>query len=286
MPSYGKAFLAVPVLAAVGLAVTASVPAGPAAGSPAESVEVTAFTVPYRQLEIASIIAGVLGDVHVEEGDEVTAGQVLAELRADIMEAQVAVAKARVTAAEYELTGRIAHHEVLVEDFERAENLHNQGVMSDKEHAEAKLKMVLAEYAVETARASREVQELEFQQSEAELDLTVLRAPIDGDILRIEKNIGEAVERYSPVLTMVSVDPLYVVAYVPVSTAGRIHPGMQATLELENRPGEDLECSVAVVDKVADVASGTYRIKLTLPNPGKVITAGAKGALSLRLPPQ
>jgi RND family efflux transporter MFP subunit len=291
MPSYGKAVLAVAVLAALGLVVLvpgvmASEPAGSRAGPGSESVDVTAFTIPYRQLEIASIIAGVLGEVHVEEGDEVEAGQVLAQLRADIMEAQVAVAQARVEAAEYELTGRIAHHEMLEEDFARADSLHDQGVMSDREHAEAELKMVLARYAVETAKAAKQVQELEFQQSKAELDLTVLRAPIDGDILRIEKNVGEAVERYSPVLTMVSVDPLYVVAYVPVATAGRIKPGMRAMLTLENRPGDELKCSVAVVDKVADVASGTYRIKLTLPNPEKSITAGAKGTLSLTLAAQ
>jgi RND family efflux transporter MFP subunit len=278
----GKAALAVALLAVAGLSAAASAPAQ----GGTDTVEVTAFTMPFRQLEIASLVAGVLGKVRVEEGDEVVAGQVLAELRADIMEAQVAVGKAKVKAAEYELTGRIAHHQMLKEDFERAESLHNQGVMSDQQHAEAKLKMVLSEYAVETAKAAKEVQELESQQNEAELDLSVLRAPIDGQVFRIGRNVGEAVERYSPVLTMVSVDPLYVVAYVPVATAGRIGPGMKARLALENRPGEELTCTVAVVDKVADVASGTYRIKLTLPNPDKEITAGAKGTLSLRMPAQ
>ncbi len=41
---------------------------------------------------------------------------------------------------------------------------------------------------------------------------------------------------------------------------------------------------MAVVDKVADAASGTYRVKLTLPNPDRSITAGAKGTLTFKLP--
>jgi hypothetical protein len=61
---------------------------------------------------------------------------------------------------------------------------------------------------------------------------------------------------------------------------------MKGSLTLENRPDEQSECLVAVVDKVADVASGTYRVKLTLPNPDKELTAGAKGTLSLRLAPR
>ena len=78
-------------------------------------------------------------------------------------------------------------------------------------------------------------------------------------------------------LILVSVDPLFVIAYVPMSAGNRIRAGDKAQFRLDDVPGQPLECQVAVVDRVGDAASGTCRVKLTLPNPGRQIKAGAKG---------
>lgn len=69
-----------------------------------------------------------------------------------------------------------------------------------------------------------------------------------------------------------------------MATSGRIKVGMKAVATLENMADKPLEATVAVVDPVADAASGTYRVKLTLPNPDKALTAGAKGTLGFVLP--
>lgn len=251
---------------------------------PAEAVEVTAFTMPFRELDVASEIGGVLTAVRVEEGDEVREGDALAEFRADVLQAKVAVSEGRIKLAQVQMTAEQAAYEMLKQEYERAAKLFEQKVMSDQQYHKAKLEMDLAALRVESAKAQEKVAELAAALDRAELARTVVRAPISGQVFRILKRPGEAVEAQGPILKMVSVDPLYVIAYAPISTSGKVRVGMKAPVMLENMPERPLRATVAVVDKVADAASGTYRVKLTLPNPDRTITAGAKGTLRFDLP--
>ena len=82
---------------------------------------------------------------------------------------------------------------------------------------------------------------------------------------------------------MVTVDPLDVITYVPIDTVGHIRVGSTASLKLEGVAPAPLVCTVKVVDRVTDPASGTYRIKLSLPNPDRLIPAGARGNLTFVL---
>jgi RND family efflux transporter MFP subunit len=260
--------------------------AGPQAAeaAPPASVEVTAFSMPFRELDVASEIGGVLTAVHVEEGDDVTEGQALAEFKADVLQAGLAVGEARVKAAGVELASDESSYEILNSEYERALKLLEQKVMSEQQYNKARLDMELARWRVESAKAAQRVAELSVAFNRAQLEQTVVRAPITGRVFRVLKRAGEAVEVNGPVMKIVSVDPLYVIGYVPVATSGRIKVGMKAVATLENMADKPLEATVAVVDPVADAASGTYRVKLTLPNPDKTLTAGAKGTLGFVLP--
>ncbi len=247
-------------------------------------VEVNAFTMPYRQLKIPGEIGGVLVTMNVEEGDEVTEGEVLAEFRADGLKAQLDVAKARTATADAQIKAAEATSKLADTEHERAKTLLGDGLITDQELLKMKLDAKVAELNIDVAKVEKRVRELEVEQSQTVLARTIVRAPIDGLVFRIEKRAGEAVEIYNPILAMVSLDPLYVVTNVPVKTTGRIQRGMVAMLRLETDPDDELQCTVEIVDRVADAASGFYRVKLTLPNPDKTIIAGARGTITFKLP--
>jgi RND family efflux transporter MFP subunit len=262
---------------------------GSAAGAPdekADVVEVVAFTAPFRELEIASETGGVLTEVHVDEGDEVERGRVLVELKSDVLRARLAVSQARTALAALQIRARQTTSESCENEFQRCARMLGQGLLDDQRFQRAKLERDIAELNVEAAELEKRVYELEALQDRAELNQAIVRAPTDGQVFRVLKRAGEAVERHAPVLSIVCIDPLYVVTNAPISTAGRIRVGMKARLRLESLRAQPLECTVAVVDRVADAASGTYRVKLSLPNPGKRITAGAKGAVTFKLTEQ
>ncbi len=256
---------------------------GPASDPPADSFEVVAFTTPFRELQVACETSGVLAKVHVEEGQKVAKDDLLAELKGGVQRAQLALSKARVEFAKLQIMACQATYTTRKTEYERVSRLFEQKISTAEERDKAKLDMELANLDLENAIAEKKIYELVAERDDEALKQTVIRAPRDGEVFRVFKRAGEAVEPRDPVLSLVCVDPLYVVAHLPISTAGRVKAGAKAAFLLESRAKVPLECTVTVVDKVADAASGTYRVKLTLPNPADEIMAGAKGALRLHL---
>lgn len=252
------------------------------AGDADESVEVPAFTVAYKQLQIASEMGGVIAKVHVgKEGVAVKKDETLVELRSDILQANLAVSKARIASAELQIEAYEKTLETRTREYKRLKKLADEGVESEEKLEKAKLEMDLAVLSLKNAKAQKIVYELTTKRDEALLAQTRIKAPCDGRVLRITKRTGEAVDQHDPVLILVVVEPLYVIAFVPIDTARRIKEGMKAKIILED--GRTRECIVEGVDPVADPGSGKDRVKLVLENPGAGILAGTKGKLYFAL---
>jgi len=265
----------------VGVAGTQGAPVP--SGAEVTSVTVDAFTVPHRQLEIASQIGGVVTEVIVEEGDRIRAGQELMRLNDDLLRAQLAVSEARLQSARHQIAAAKARHEMLQKVYEREQELFDKDISSQADLDKARLDRDLAALSIENAENDLKIATLMAERDRVAVEQTVIRAPSDGEVFRIEVRAGEAVEPLGPVLRSVTVDPLDVVAYVPIGTVGRIRAGMKASLSLKEVAAEPFPCTVSVVDLVADPASGTYRVKATLPNPDRRIAAGARGTLTIDL---
>jgi multidrug efflux pump subunit AcrA (membrane-fusion protein) len=84
-----------------------------------------------------------------------------------------------------------------------------------------------------------------------------------------------------PILRIAQLDPLYIEAIVPMTEFGSIQPGMRASIASEIDPDQKLSAEVVVVDGMGDAASGTFGIRLALPNPDYGIPAGVKCQLRL-----
>jgi len=243
-----------------------------------ESCEVPAFTIAYKKLEIASEMGGVIAAVHVaKEGVAVKKGDTLVELKSDLLRANLAVSKARIASAKLQVEAYKKTLETRTNEYNRLKELHDQGVETKEKLEKAKLEMDLADLSLKNAKAQRVVYELTAKRDETLLARTLIKAPCDGRVLRIVKHTGEAVDEHGTVLILVVVEPLYVVAFVPIEDARRIKEGMKAKIVLED--GRSRECTVEGVDPVADPGSGKDRIKLVLENPGAEILAGSKGKL-------
>lgn len=249
----------------------------------ADTVEVTAFTVPFRMVELATDAGGVVQKVHCEEGDAVKEGQLLVELRSDMVKAERAVTLSRLESGRVQVTAAEITFTQRKMDLERVASLAQKKIVSQEDHDKARLEMELSRLAIDNAKAQVKMIEVAAQRDEEAIRRTQVQAPHDGTVVRIYKREGEAVQERTPVASISCLDPLYVIANLPISTAGKVPVGAKGRLTLEHMPDRVLTCDVTVVDNVVDPASGMYRVKLTLPNPGGKIAAGAKGKLSLTL---
>jgi len=87
--------------------------------------------------------------------------------------------------------------------------------------------------------------------------------------------MGERVDSEAIVL-LAKIDPLYVEVILPVSQLGKIKKGMKAKVYTQAITNTNWVATVSQVDKVMDAASGTFIIRLNLPNPKHEIPAGLR----------
>jgi multidrug efflux pump subunit AcrA (membrane-fusion protein) len=85
--------------------------------------------------------------------------------------------------------------------------------------------------------------------------------------------VGEVVDDET-ILRIAQIHPLRVEVVLPAAMYGSIRPGMRAAIEPES-PGDRVHvASVTIVDPVIDAASGTFGVRLMLPNPDHKIPGG------------
>jgi membrane fusion protein (multidrug efflux system) len=103
-----------------------------------------------------------------------------------------------------------------------------------------------------------------------------ITSPIDGVI--VERNLGGGEYAYeqAPITTVSQIDPLNVEVYVPVALFGNIPVGSLALVRPEEPIGGYHTATVDVVDQVFDARSGTFGVRLKLPNPDGLIPGGLR----------
>jgi len=149
-----------------------------------------------------SHFAVVIGKLYIDTNDPVTAGQPIALLDSyDATKANVARLKAELQQADRE--------------YQRYARLFADGVVSASERESWQFK-------VETLRA-------ELQRAEAELELAVVRSPINGHVLDVHARQGE---RVGPdgIAELGQTDAMYAVAEVYETDAPRVRIGQRATV--------------------------------------------------------
>jgi hypothetical protein len=77
-------------------------------------------------------------------------------------------------------------------------------------------------------------------------------------------------------LRLAQIDPLRVEVIVPVSAFGMIEVGQIAIVQPEEPVVGNYQAEIVIVDRVADAASGTFRVALDLPNPDYSLPSGLK----------
>jgi len=237
---------------------------------------------PAESVVVAAPQIGVVSGVEVERGDVVIEGQVLATLESSTERASVALAKAR-AATDAAIKAAIERHELQKHRVERGRELLKGSVLSQVQLLELQSEMLIAAAAVREARDNRRLAELELVRAEATLELKTIRSPLDGVVVDVMLSKGEYADP-PQVLELAKIHPLHVEAYAPISLLEKIEVGDTATVFVEEPVGGSQVAHVTVVDPVVDGASGTFGLRLELPNPEHRPLAGLRCRLELASP--
>jgi len=239
---------------------------------------------PYRKIEIRSSVEALIDTVHVQRGSIVRKGQRLVDLHSEVETAALASAKYRAV-MEGQVKSSEARVEYATDKLRRRETLSQQNFVSsqDRDDAAAELRVAQADFL--EARDNRQLSVLESKRLEALLRQRTLTSPFDGVVTEVEQHPGELAqtgEGARPILKMAQIHPLRVEVVLPVALYNLIRTGAQAEIEAEAPSRGRHRASVQIVDKVVDSASGTFGVRLELPNPAGNILAGVKCKVRFR----
>lgn len=196
-------------------------------------------TAPIEAFDEADVIAKVAGEVReilVEEGDEVSKGQVLARLDGDRLR--------------LELNESAARLRKLQRDYERNVDLSERGLVSEGDFEKIKFEM-------EALQAAHNLASLE-------LDYTQIRAPIDGVISERFIKLGNTLSVNDPVFRVTSLLPLVAYLHVPEREFRSIQVGQPVGLDIDALQGPPVISSVTRVSPIVDPATGTFKITIEI----------------------
>jgi RND family efflux transporter MFP subunit len=173
-------------------------------------------------------------------------------------------AEAAVASAEAGVAANEVQRQNALTNYERTQELHAAGVVSDQALEAAKLQYDLlntgaAEAGLAQAQASLNI----ARQNLADCDVT---SPMNGIVGRIDVAVGDTANPMNPVAVINNTADLEVEVKVSESDVLSVKPGTSVKVRIKAVSEEPLTGTVKSVASVADSVSRTYPVKISLPN--------------------
>ena len=199
------------------------------------------------EVDVAAKYPGRLATLSVNEGDEVTAGQVVGTIASPETEAQLLGAQAQVLKSKQALAEAIAliaqrksDLEFTRTDFERAKPLLEHGNISQQMTDMRRNKFEAAEAGLAAANAQRDQAQSSIKAAEADVvrlqsiltDL-VLLSPRSGRVQYRLARAGEVLAAGQRVLTILDLNDVYMTIYLSADDAGKLMLGDEARTILD-----------------------------------------------------
>jgi len=211
-----------------------------------------------RQVEVAAETSGRVISEPIRKGAFVEAGQVLCELDPGTRPSALAEARARVSEAQArEVEARI--------NINAAERLGEGGYASETRVAEARAGQEAALAGVQAAEAG-------VQAAQKEIDRLTIRAPFAGLLESDTAELGALMQPGAPCATVIQLDPVKLVGFVPETEVSSISLGALAGARLTS--GQELSGSVSFLSRSSDPQTRTFRVEIEIPNPDFTILDG------------
>lgn len=199
------------------------------------------------QVDIAAKSAGRIREVLVQEGDLVTAGQVLARIDTTELQAERAKYAADVTSEEASMleakatvTQRQAELLLKKANLRRAVKLVETGAISQEDrdqaqsdHDSARAVLEAAQRTVTARERSVVAAQALVDQIDAQIADTILMAPVRGRVLYRLANPGEVLSAGGKVLTIINLSEIYMEIYLPSEQAMRVPIGSQGRIQFD-----------------------------------------------------
>lgn len=242
------------------------------------AVQLRGETQAAREVSLRAETSGLVTSEPLPKGTRVETGEVLCRLDPGDRDAVLAEARARLAEAEArapEARARLAEAEARLEEAElnatAAVQLSEGGFASRTRVASTTAAVRSAEAGVESARSQLETVKANIEgaesavdSAETEMERLEIRAPFAGVLESETAELGSLLQPGGLCATVLGLDPIRLVGFVPETEVERIADGARAGARLVT--GRELEGEVTFISRSSDPTTRTFRVEITVPN--------------------
>ena len=245
----------------------------PTAGPSENEIVLPGNLVAYNEAPIYARTNGYLKSWSADIGTKVKEGQVLAEIEAPDVDAQLRQANGTLAQAK-------ANLDIANLNFDRQKDLLSKKVNSQQDYDQARTNLDAQQAAVQASEAN--VQNLKVMQG-----FQNIVAPFDGVVTRRNTDVGALISASNggqELFRVARTDIMRVNVYVPQAYAAFVQEGSTAYLDLAEFPGEKIQGKVAHIAGGLDSTMRTLQAEIDVDNKDGRLFPGAFANVHLFLP--
>ncbi|HIJ52157.1 MAG TPA: efflux RND transporter periplasmic adaptor subunit [Planctomycetes bacterium] len=230
-----------------------------------EDTGIAAITIPSADVTLSFVQPGRIAKVHVKEGNNVKAGELLVQQDDAANQAQLIQIK-----AQSEDTTQIEAAQASLDqkrvDLKKIEWVAERGSATELEVEHAQLDVKISELSLKVAQFEHEQNKRKYKEAQIRVDNMSLKNPIDGTVEKVEVEVGESVKGLDDVIRVVRTDPLWIDVPVPLAKGKTLKLGQSTKVKFPDAEQRPVEGKVIYISTVADAASATLRTRIEVPN--------------------
>ncbi len=268
-------------------------------GQLSRSVEFSGVLVPNHSVNIFTKIAGQATTVQCDVGDRVAAGQLLVQIDAKELNAQLGVAEAaaagvgdQASQAKIGMETARLNLEMAQRAYDRTVTLLDTKVVSESQLEDARTKLELAKTALEnashqyqTASGSGAAQaRAQVNYIKVQISNSRITSPLSGIVTNRNINPGEMATMSAPLMTIADVATLKLQGNVSQDEVVHLAPEDTVEVAVDAIPGFSYTGRITQVGPIAAATGQYFPVVVSLKNDGRLL-AGMTAKASLRLPP-
>ncbi len=257
---------------------------------------------------VSSKSNGEIISLNVKEGDQIEAGDVIAQVDvekltfqkeqvlAGIGEIDINVATAKAVISQEE-----ENYKNMQKRYQRIKTLYEQGSTTQQQMDDIETQYRAARTALSGAKNGLKTLNMKKQQLDAQVKFIqsqindgTLIAPVSGVIVDKFAEQGEVITMGLPVVSVVNLDELWIKLYVAETQLGHVKLGDSADITIDSHPEKVFKGTVVWISPKAEFtpknvqtkearADLVYAVKITVPNQERILKIGMPADIEIKI---
>ncbi|MCB5190945.1 efflux RND transporter periplasmic adaptor subunit [Methylobacillus arboreus] len=229
---------------------------------------------PRSYVDVGAQVSGQILSLHVEPGDTVQKGQLLAEIDPRVPQATVDAGRAALAGLRAQLEEQEAQYEFASQQHERQQRMQQEGSTRTEEVQQAAAALKTAEARIKSLKAQIDQTQSTLQGNETLLGFTNIYAPMSGTVISIEAKVGQTLNATYQIPTLLRIADLSTMTvWTDVSEADvrDVKPDMEVYFKTLGGDARRWNGTVRQVLPAPRQAEGTSAAATQTPSSNKVV---------------